>query len=70
MYLNPGDSIAQMTGSSKKESKPAQAKVAEAAGNTSNGSDFEFSEDMTNNPSKNNVSSEDDLDAFLNDLDI
>jgi hypothetical protein len=25
---------------------------------------------MTNNPSKNNVSSEDDLDAFLNDLDI
>jgi hypothetical protein len=70
MYLNPGDSIAEITGSSKKESKPSQAKVAEAAGASSNDSDFEFPDDMTGTPSKSNVSSEDDLDAFLNDLDI
>jgi hypothetical protein len=70
MYLNPGDSIAEMTGTSKKESKPTQAKVAEAAGSSSNSSDFEFPEEMTSTPSMNNVSSEDDLDAFLNDLDI
>ena len=72
MYLNPGDSIAEITGSGKKESKaaPAKSKVAEAAGEaTSNDEDFGFGVDESP-AAKNNVNSEDDLDAFLNDLDI
>ena len=63
MYLNPGDSISEMvTSSSPKAEKPAkkeapkQEKVAEPAGSTkSTGTE---------------VNSDDDLDSFLNDLDI
>ena len=71
MYLNPGDSIGEMTSnSSSRASKPAAPKVKEAAGATSSNDDsFDLTEDTTPQ-AKNNVSSEDDLDAFLNDLDI
>lgn len=71
MYLNPGDSIGEMTSnSSSRASKPAAPKVKEAAGATSSNDDsFDLTEDTTSQ-AKNNVSSEDDLDAFLNDLDI
>jgi len=61
MYLNPGDAISEITTSStpKKEAKkePKKEKVAETAGSTENNSASE-------------VSSDDDLDSFLNDLDI
>jgi hypothetical protein len=69
MYLNPGDSIGEITSNSR-ASKPAAPKAKEAAGTaTSNEDSFDVTEDMSSAP-KNNVSSEDDLDAFLNDLDI
>ena len=63
MYLNPGDSISEVvTSSSPKTEKPAKKeapkkeKVAEPAGSTeSTGTE---------------VNSDDDLDSFLNDLDI
>lgn len=66
-YLNPGDSIGQVT--SKPKAAPAKAAVTEAAPATS-GSDFEFPQEMTTNPEPTSVSSGDDLDDFLNDLDI
>ena len=66
-YLNPGDSIGQVT--SKPKAAPAKAAVKEAAP-VSSGSDFEFPQEMTTNPEPTSVSSGDDLDDFLNDLDI
>ena len=59
MYLNPGESIAAITGSAKKEEKPAPAKVAETAGSAT-----------TTASTDSKVSTDDDLDSFLNDLDI
>jgi hypothetical protein len=59
MYLNPGDAISEVTSSApKKEAKkaaPKKEKVAETAGTES---------------STTEVSSDDDLDSFLDDLDI
>lgn len=60
MYLNPGDAISEVTSSApKKETKkaaPKKEKVAETAG--------------TVESSTTEVSSDDDLDSFLDDLDI
>ena len=57
MYLNPGDAISEVsTTSTPKKSAPKKEKVAEAAATTSTGTA--------------EVSSDDDLDSFLNDLDI
>ena len=64
MYLNPGDSIAAVTGSTKKETKPEPAKVAQAAGTN------EAVASETSSSAASNVSTDDDLDSFLNDLDI
>ena len=69
MYLNPGDSISEVTSTAKKAA-PKKTVEASASSNTGNDSDFEFPETMTDTPAANNVSSEDDLDSFLNDLDI
>ena len=61
MYLNPGESIASMTGTPKSVSKPTPAKVAagvkEAAASTTP-------------TAENTVSTDDDLDSFLNDLEL
>jgi len=65
-YLNPGSSIDEVV---SKPKPAAKAKVAEAAAPTSNGSDFEFPEEMTTTP-KSSATDSDDLDSFLNDLDI
>ena len=62
MYLNPGDAISEISSPSpKREAKKEvkKEKVAEAAG---------ASEDFTSSATE--VSSDDDLDSFLNDLDI
>jgi hypothetical protein len=65
-YLNPGSSIDSVV--SKPKSAPAKkAAVAEAA-TTSSATDFEFPSEMTSTPTA--VSTGDDLDDFLNDLDI
>jgi len=59
MYLNPGDSIAEMTSSApKKTTKTATAVAEKPVAATSN------------TESTASVSSDDDLDSFLNDLDI
>lgn len=65
-YLNPGDSMNSVV--SKPAAKKAAAKtpVAEGAGS----GDFEFPAEMTTNPAATNVDNSDDLDSFLNDLDI
>lgn len=57
MYLNPGDSIAEITGSSSP--KPKKEKVAETVTASSK-----------NEEKKAEVNSDDDLDSFLDDLDI
>lgn len=69
-YLNPGDSLDSVV--SKPAAKKATAKtekVAESTGSTGNDG-FEFPKEMTSNPDSTNVDSSDDLDAFLDDLDI
>ena len=60
-YLNPGSSMDKVT--SKPKQAPVKAKVAEAVTSEAN---------LTTNPSPTPASSEDsdDLDSFLNDLDI
>ena len=63
-YLNPGSSIDSVI--SKPAAKKAPAKSEPAA----ESSDFEFPSDMVGSPSSTNVDSSDDLDSFLNDLDI
>ena len=64
-YLNPGSSIDSVV--SKPKAAPAKkAAVAEAA--TPSATDFEFPSEMTSTPTA--VSTGDDLDDFLNDLDI
>lgn len=56
MYLNPGDAISEIsTQSTPKKSAPKKEKVAEAA---------------TTSAGTTEVASDDDLDSFLNDLDI
>jgi hypothetical protein len=58
MYLNPGDAISEIsTSSTPKKSAPKKEKVAEAVAAPTSSSTTE-------------VSSDDDLDSFLNDLDI
>jgi hypothetical protein len=57
MYLNPGDSIAQIT--SVPKAAPKSAPKAEAVAET-----------ISSNSESTAVKSEDDLDSFLNDLDI
>ena len=64
-YLNPGDSIGQVT------SKPKPAAKKQAVAETASaGGDFEFPADMTTTPDAPKVDSSDDLDSFLDDLDI
>mgnify|MGYP003639157609 CR=1 FL=1 len=60
MYLNPGESISAMTSTPKKEATPAAAKVAANAG---------VSESAAT-PAGATVNADDDLDSFLNDLEI
>jgi hypothetical protein len=66
-YLNPGSAMDEIV-----SNKKASAKKAPAAQESSSTDDFDF--DTTPSPSKAetsaNVESSDDLDAFLNDLDI
>jgi hypothetical protein len=58
MYLNPGDAISEIsTSSTPKKSAPKKEKVAESVAAPTSSSTTE-------------VSSDDDLDSFLNDLDI
>lgn len=59
MYLNPGDSIAEMTSSAPKKSTKLASTVAEMEAPV-----------QTKTESTSSVSSDDDLDSFLNDLDI
>jgi len=57
MYLNPGDAITEVsTSSAPKKTEPKKEKVAEAVSSSST--------------TTTDVSNEDDLDSFLNDLDI
>ena len=63
-YLNPGSSIDSVI------SKPAAKKAPAKSEPVAESSDFEFPSDMTGNPDSTNVDSSDDLDSFLNDLDI
>lgn len=65
MYLNPGDSIAQVTSTPKSAPKTAATKTAEPQ-RASN----PVSETTTSSNESTSVKSEDDLDSFLNDLDI
>jgi len=62
-YLNPGDSIGTVVSKRSKEKVPAKTKE-------NNSSDFEFPKEMTTDPVTAGVDDSDDLDAFLNDLDI
>ena len=62
-YLNPGDSLGTVT--SRKAEKKVEAKTPVAAG-----SDFEFPSGAKETNTVTNVDGSDDLDAFLNDLDI
>jgi hypothetical protein len=66
-YLNPGSAMDEIV-----SNKKASAKKAPAVQESSSTDDFDF--DTTPSPSKAessaNVESSDDLDAFLNDLDI
>lgn len=59
MYLNPGESIAEMTSSAPKKSTKSTSAVAEMEAPV-----------QTKTESTSSVSSDDDLDSFLNDLDI
>ena len=59
MYLNPGDSIAEMTSSAPKKSTKSASTVAEMEAPV-----------QTKTESTSSVSADDDLDSFLNDLDI
>ena len=63
-YLNPGSSIDSVV------NKPAAKKAPAKSEPVAESSDFEFPNDMVGNPSSTNVDSSDDLDSFLNDLDI
>ena len=70
-YLNPGDSMDSVASkpAAKRpaaKTKVTETKVAESA-NVGNDADFEFPEDMQ---LKTDASSADDLDSFLNDLDL
>jgi hypothetical protein len=62
-YLNPGDSLGTVT--SRKAEKKVEAKTPVAAG-----SDFEIPSGAKETNTVTNVDGSDDLDAFLNDLDI
>lgn len=64
-YLNPGSSIDSVV--SKPKAAPAK-KAAVAEATTTSATDFEFPSEMTSTPTA--VSTGDDLDDFLNDLDI
>ena len=59
MYLNPGDSITEMTSSAPKKSIKSASTVAEMEAPV-----------QTKTESTSSVSADDDLDSFLNDLDI
>ena len=63
-YLNPGSSIDSVI------SKPAAKKAPAKSEPVVEANDFEFPSDMVGNPDSTNVDSSDDLDSFLNDLDI
>ena len=60
MYLNPGDSIAEMTTSAPKRATKAPVSAAPVAAAVA----------TSTTESTSSVSSDDDLDSFLNDLDI
>jgi len=60
MYLNPGDSIAEMTTSAPKRATKAPVAAAPVAAAVA----------TSTTESTSSVSSDDDLDSFLNDLDI
>ena len=59
MYINPGSSIAEMTSSAPKKATQSATAVAEKP-----------VEAPAKTESTSSVSSDDDLDSFLNDLDI
>jgi len=59
MYLNPGDSIGEMTSSAPKKATKSTSSVAEMEAPA-----------KAKTESTSNVSNDDDLDSFLNDLDI
>lgn len=59
MYLNPGDSISEMTSSAPKKATKSTSSVAEMEAPA-----------KAKTESTSNVSNDDDLDSFLNDLDI
>jgi hypothetical protein len=59
MYLNPGDSITEMTSSAPRKSTKSASTVAEMEAPV-----------QTKTESTSSVSADDDLDSFLNDLDI
>ena len=59
MYLNPGDSITEMTSSAPKKTTKTATAVAEKP-----------TVATSTTESTSSVSSDDDLDSFLNDLDI
>ena len=66
-YLNPGDSIDSVVSRPKaaaKKAAPAQKATVESA------TDFEFPSEMVGSPEPTSVSSDNDLDDFLNDLDL
>jgi hypothetical protein len=63
-YLNPGSSIDSVV------NKPAAKKAPAKSEPVAEDNDFEFPSDMVGNPDSTNVDSSDDLDSFLNDLDI
>ena len=62
MYLNPGDSIAEMTTSAPKRATKAPVAAAPVAAASAVAT--------STTESTSSVSSDDDLDSFLNDLDI
>jgi hypothetical protein len=70
-YLNPGDSLTEVTSTPKAKAPAKTAAKATATAATTEASDFEFPEEMTTTPDAPTAAdSGDDLDAFLNDLDI
>ena len=67
-YLNPGSSLYTVVSSAKPTQTKAKVAQTESVAAVSNGSDFEFPDEMVSSP--NSSSDSDDLDSFLNDLDI
>lgn len=65
-YLNPGGSMDEVLAAPKKKAAP----VKKAASPVVDSTEMEFPAEMQGNPAATTVDSSDDLDSFLNDLDI